>query len=186
MKTALLVIDVQNEYFSGVRPVSYPPGSLENILKAMAAAHAHGMPIALIQHASLNPQAQAFRKDSHGWQLLADVVQRPHDIVIPKNYPGSFTKTNLETWLRERGIEKVVIGGYMTQMCCDTTARQAFHRGFKVDFLADATGTLDQANSAGKIRAEHLHKAILIVQQSAFSRVLTTAEWTAELKTGNK
>jgi nicotinamidase-related amidase len=185
MKTALLVIDVQNEYFSGARPVSYPPGSLENILKAMEAAHAHGLPIVLIQHASLNPQAEAFRKDSHGWKLLPEVMERPHDVVIPKNYPGSFTRTNLEIWLHERGIERVVICGYMTQMCCDTTARQAFHREFKADFLADATGTLDQANAAGKISAEQLHKAILIVQQSAFSRVLTTAEWMAEFETGN-
>ena len=65
----------------------------------------------------------------------------------------------------------------MTQMCCDTTARQAFHRGFAVDFLADATGTLSVTNSAGTISDRDLHRAILVTQQMRFSRVLTTDEW---------
>ena len=65
----------------------------------------------------------------------------------------------------------------MTQMCCDTTARQAFHRGYAVDFLSDATGTLSVTNAAGTITAGDLHKAVLITQQMLFSRVLPTDEW---------
>ncbi len=70
-------------------------------------------------------------------------------LLIEKNLPGSFTGTGLEEWLRERGITTVTIAGYMTHMCCDTTARQAVHRGFDVEFLSDATGTLPLSNSAG-------------------------------------
>ena len=62
-------------------------------------------------------------------------------------------------------------------MCCDTTARQAFHRGFKVEFLSDATGTLSVSNYAGTISDEELHRAILVTQAMRFSKVLTTAEW---------
>jgi nicotinamidase-related amidase len=69
----------------------------------------------------------------------------------------------------------------MTQLCCDTTARQAVHLGFKVEFLSDATGTLDIANEAGKISAEDLHRAILVTQQSRFSKVLTTEAWIESL-----
>jgi nicotinamidase-related amidase len=181
MKSALLVIDVQNEYFTGARIVTYPPSSLDNILQAMRAAHDNGVPVVLVQHASLNPQATAFRKDSPGWELHPAVAALPHDAVVHKNYPGSFTKTTLAEWLGVRKIEKVVICGYMTQMCCDTTARQAFHRGYTIDFLSDATGTLDQNNTAGAVSAETLHKTVLVVQQSAFSRVLSTAEWIVEL-----
>jgi len=65
----------------------------------------------------------------------------------------------------------------MTQMCCDTTARQAFHLGFAVEFLSDATGTLDFSNQAGSITAEELHKAILITQAMRFSRVMSTQDW---------
>jgi nicotinamidase-related amidase len=65
----------------------------------------------------------------------------------------------------------------MTQMCCDTTARQAYHRGYAVDFLSDATGTLSVTNAAGTISDRDLHRAILITQQMRFSRILTTDEW---------
>lgn len=181
MKSALLVIDVQNEYFTGARIVTYPPDTLENVLKAMRAAHEKNVSVVLIQHASLNPQAPAFRKDSPGWELHPAIKALPHDVVIHKNLPGSFTKTILAEWLGARKIEKVTICGYMTQMCCDTTARQAFHRGYKVDFLSDAAGTLDQNNAAGSVSAETLHNTVLVVQHSMFSRVLKTADWIAEL-----
>jgi nicotinamidase-related amidase len=65
----------------------------------------------------------------------------------------------------------------MAQMCCDTTARQGMHLGFAVEFLSDATGTLDIANYAGEITAEELHKAVIITQAMRFSKVITTDEW---------
>jgi nicotinamidase-related amidase len=83
----------------------------------------------------------------------------------------------LEEWLTAQSIERVVISGYMTQMCCDTTARQALHLGYKVIFLSDATGTLTVKNSAGQIQDKDLHKAALITQAMRFSTVMTTEEW---------
>jgi len=62
-------------------------------------------------------------------------------------------------------------------MCCDTTARQAFHRGYAVNFLSDATETLPVTNAAGAVTAEGLHWAILVTQQMRFARVMTTEEW---------
>jgi nicotinamidase-related amidase len=82
--------------------------------------------------------------------------------------------------LQERSVSTVTIAGYMTQMCCDTTARQAFHRNYAVNFLADATGTLSLSNHAGSICAADLHHAILITQQQRFARVMTTDEWIME------
>ena len=79
--------------------------------------------------------------------------------------------------LKENKITSITITGYMTQMCCDTTARQAFHRGYTVNFLSDATGTLSITNTAGTISDADLHHAILVTQQQRFSQVLTTAEW---------
>ena len=88
----------------------------------------------------------------------------------------------MESWLRERDIDTVVIAGYMTQMCCDTTARQAFHLGFAVEFLSDATGTLSFTNNAGSVTAEELHRAILVTQAMRFSKVIKTSEWIDILK----
>lgn len=182
MKRALLVIDVQNEYFTGMLPVTHPAGSLENIGRVMDAASASGIPVIVVQHAvSGRP---VFRKGSPEWALHKEVADRPHDLLVEKTLPGSFTGTELEAWLRERGIDTVVISGYMTQMCCDTTARQAFHLGFGVEFLSDATGTLAIANDAGSVTAEELHRAILVTQGMLFSRVMTTAEWLGGLEKG--
>jgi nicotinamidase-related amidase len=96
MKEALLVIDVQNEYFTGKLPVSYPAGSLENILKAMDWAHDGRVPVAVIQHTNLAPETVTFRKGTPAWELHDEIKRRRADVVIEKNLPGSFTGTGLE------------------------------------------------------------------------------------------
>ncbi len=181
MSEALLVIDVQNEYFTGKLPITFPHGSIVNILQAMDAAHAARMPVVVIQHANRASGAATFVPGTQGWELYPDVKKRLHDVLIEKALPGSFTGTTLEAWLKERNIDTVTIAGYMTQMCCDTTARQAFHRGYTVKFLSDATGTLAITNRAGSVSAEDLHRAILVTQQMRFSQVMTTAEWIQSL-----
>lgn len=177
MKEALLVIDVQNEYFTGKLPVTYPRDSFERILTVMDHALAAQMPVAVIQHTNPAPEAATFKKGTSGWELHDAIKERQADIVLEKNLPGSFTGTGLEAWLKEKRISTITIAGYMTQMCCDTTARQAFHRGYKVNFLADATGTLAITNNAGSVSAEELHRAVLVTQAMVFSQVLTSDEW---------
>ena len=90
-KRALLVIDVQNEYFTGKLPITYPAGSLDNVLSAMDAARAYGAPVVAIQHAAAQPDAAVFRKGSKEWELHPEVAARPHDVLIHKSLPGSFT-----------------------------------------------------------------------------------------------
>jgi nicotinamidase-related amidase len=177
---ALLVIDVQNEYFTGLLPVTFPEDSLNNILKAMDHAASIGMPVAVIQH-SAAMDSPIFRKGSEGWKLHLEIELRKRDILIEKSLPGSFTGTELERWLREAGLARVAICGYMAQMCCDTTARQAFHLGFAVDFLSDAIGTLAVQNSAGAISAQDLHRAVMVTQAMRFARVIKTEKWMGEL-----
>lgn len=181
MSEALLVIDVQNEYFSGKLPITFPHGSIVNILQAMDASHAARIPVVVIQHANRSAGAAAFVPGAPGFELHPEVTKRPHDVLIEKTLPGSFTGTGLDAWLKEHKIDTVTIAGYMTQMCCDTTARQAFHRGYTVKFLSDATGTLSITNSAGTISDADLHRAILVTQQMRFSQVMTTRDWVASL-----
>ena len=101
--------------------------------------------------------------------------------MIEKNLPDAFTGTNLENWLKTNGIYTVAITGYMTQNCCDTTARRAFHMGYEVEFLSDATGTLSITNDAGSVTAEELHLAILVTQ-TRFGRIIKTDEWIKGLR----
>jgi nicotinamidase-related amidase len=177
-----MVIDAQNEYFTGRLPVTFPDNSLGNILKAMNHADEVGIQVAVIQHTADSPDSPTFRKGSDEWRLNSEVEKRKRDILIEKTLPGSFIGTNLEKWLRELGIERVAICGYMAQMCCDTTALQAFHLGFQVDLLSDATGTLSVQNSAGSISASDLHRAVMVTQAMKFSRVIKTDEWIEERK----
>jgi nicotinamidase-related amidase len=177
MKRALLVIDVQNEYFTGKLPITYPSGSLDNILQVMNTASERGIPVIVIRHTQPQEDTPIFKKESPEWELHSEVSQYPYDLLIEKNLPGSFTNTELEAWLRERNIDTVVISGYMTQMCCDTTARQASHLGFSVEFLSDATGTLAFKNNAGAVTDEELHRAILVAQDNFISKVISTSQW---------
>jgi len=181
-KEALLVIDVQNEYFSGNLPITYPKASLINILQAMDAARAAEIPVVVIRHTSTAPDAPSFRSGTPAWELHPEVKKRPYDLLIEKALPGSFTDTGLDAWLREHSVSSVTISGYMSQMCCDSTARQAFHNGYGVKFLSDATGTLSVTNRAGTISDADLHRAVLVTQQMRFSQVMTTAEWIRSLE----
>jgi nicotinamidase-related amidase len=180
MKRVLLVIDVQNEYFTGKLPVKHPEESLKNILNAMDIANKYKIPIVIIQHTN-HKQADTFVHGSEEWKIHPMVESRDHKKLIEKGFPGSFTGTDLEEWLIEHDIGTVTISGYMTQMCCDTTARQAFHLGFNVEFLSDATGTLDVFNYAGNMNAEDLHRSVLVTQAMKFSKVLKLDEWIKNL-----
>lgn len=180
MKRALLVIDVQNEYFTGRLPVTHPAGSFANILATMDAAHRCGIPVAVIRHASPAPEAPVFRKGSREWELHADVAARSHDALIDKEWPDSFHGTGLRDWLTEVGADTVTVAGYMTQMCCQTTASRAWHLGYRVEFLADATGTLDRSGFAGPVTAEELHRSILATV-SRYADVMNTTDWLARV-----
>src|SRR4051794_26462958 len=119
MSRALLVIDVQNEYFTGALPITHPVGHLDRILETMDAASGK-LPTIVIQHHFPQPDKPFFRKGTPGWELHPEVARRPRDLLVEKSLPGSFTGTNLEDWLRQHDIRTVAIAGYMTHMCCDT------------------------------------------------------------------
>jgi Amidases related to nicotinamidase len=181
LKRALLVIDVQNEYFTGNMPVTYPAWSFNNILRAVDAANSKGILVVFIQHTAPQAGAKSFVKGSEGWELHRVLLNRKHACVIQKNLPGSFTGTGLENYLGINDIDTVTICGYMSHMCCDTTSRQAVHLGFSVEFLSDATGTLNLSNYAGRVTAKELHTAVLVTQAARFSKVISTDDWVHSL-----
>ena len=183
-KRALIVIDVQNEYFEhGALPISDPPTetSLANIGRAMDAASASGVPVIVVRHGSSEAGADSFAPGSETWQLHPEIERRARDHLIEKELPGSFTGTPLGDVLDEAGVDTVSITGYMTHMCVDTTARQAAHRGMSVEILNDATGTLSLENSGGAASGEELHRATLVAQGQFFADVLSTDEWLGRL-----
>jgi nicotinamidase-related amidase len=186
-RRALIVIDVQNEYFTGQMPIEYPPvaTSLPNILLAMDAAREAGVPVVVVQHDA--PEASPiFAKGSPGWQLHADVAERACDHLINKVQASSFAGTDLAAWLAARQIDTVTIAGYMTHNCDAATIYEASHRGLSVEFLADATGSLPYENGAGKASAEEIHRVFSTVFHSSFAAVTSTRDWVEAVRAGQK
>src|SRR3954453_23542439 len=179
MTTALIVIDVQEEYFSGALPIQYPPRdeSLQRIGEAMDSASAAGVPIVVVRHVG-EPGEGSFQKDSPTFELRQEVADRPRDLLIDKQLPGSFTGTGLQEWLDERHIDHVTIVGYMTNVCCDTTARQALHLGMGATLLHDAVGVPIMPGIDGRpIDAETLQGAALAPLALIGVEVVPTAQW---------
>ena len=176
-KTALIVIDVQNEYFDGKAPIPDGNTALDKIEETIEASQQAGSKVIYVQHEVLNPERGIFIRGTNGFELHPRLNPREEDHLIVKNYPGSFSKTDLEETLRKDGIDTLIISGFMTHMCCDTTAREGFHRDFRVLFLDDATATRNGEHpTLGKIDHRELHRSTLITQASTFAEVLPTKE----------
>jgi nicotinamidase-related amidase len=186
MRRALIVIDVQNDYFNGTLPLEYPDPaqSLRNICAAMDAAKEAGIPVVVVQN--LAPaNAPIFAEGGSGAELLPEITARGWDLLVRKSLPDAFSNPELEPWLKSRDITLLTVAGYMTQNCDDATIRRAVHLGYAVEFLGDASGTLAFTNQAGHASAEDIHRLYLVVLQSRFAAVLETEEWIAALKNGS-
>jgi len=185
-KRALLVIDVQNDYFPGGKlPIVYPEieRSGENISLAIDFAKRAGIPVVAVEN--IAPENAPFLAGgSSGARLHPSIQTRGWDHLITKRLPGAFTGTDLEEWLRANKVETLTIMGYMTQNCDLATTIQAFHSGFHVEFLSDATGTIPYSNLAGSVTAEEIHRVVTVVMQARFAAVMTTACWIEMIGSG--
>lgn len=186
MRRALIVIDVQNEYFTGGLPIEYPDPamSIANIGKAMDAARAAGVPVIVVQNHAATPGAPLFVKGTEAWELHEVVRARPHDHYLEKTLPSAFPETDLAAWLAAQGVDTIAVTGYMTHNCDHSTINHALHLGLKVEFLSDASGAVPYANRAGSATAEEIHRVFSVVMQSRFAAVLSTAEWIEAVETG--
>ena len=185
-RRALVVIDVQNEYFEGGGlPIEYPPieDTLPNVTRAMDAAHAAGTPVVVVRHHAPKG-APVFQADAHNGQLHPEIAKRPHDHLVTKSFPSVFTGTDFADWLARNEIDTLSVAGYMTQNCDASTVYEAMHRGLAVEFLADASGALPYENAAGKVTAEEIHRVFSVVFHSNFAAVTSTDAWITAMREG--
>jgi nicotinamidase-related amidase len=177
-RRALIVIDVQNEYFTGNMPIEYPPVeiSLPNILLAIETAKTTKIPVVVVQH-DAPEESPVFAKGSNGWQLHPALAEVAADHRINKIMADVFAGTDLKQWLLANNIDTLSITGYMTHNCNASTIYHAAHEGYKVEFLSDATGALPYENAGGKASAEEIHRVFSTVFHSNFAAVVTTQEW---------
>jgi len=184
-RRALLVIDVQNEYFTGNLPITYPPAedSLRNIGLAMEAARESGIPVVrVLQHSPSG--APLFAADSEGRQPHPALAGHPVDHTVHKTRASAFMGTDLADWLAARDIDTVTVVGYMTHNCDAATIFDARHWELGAEFLSDASGSLAYRNAAGEANGEEIHRVFCTVFHSNFAAVATTAQWIEAIRAG--
>jgi nicotinamidase-related amidase len=177
--TAVVLIEYQNDFTSdggvlheAVAPVMESTGMLENTIELVNAARAAG---ATIMHApitfadgyneiSSHPygilkgvvDGKAFVKDSWGAAIVDDLAPQPGDIVIEgKRGLDTFASTNLDFILRSKGIKTLVLGGFLTNCCVESTMRSGYENGYQVYTLKDCTAATSQAEHENAISFDY-------------------------------
>jgi len=182
MSTALLLIDIQNDYFPG--GAMELAGSVEAGQRAaalLAAFRGKGLPVIHVQHFSTRPGATFFLPDTRGVEIHDSVAPLAGETVVRKHFPNSFRETELLDQLRRRGVGELVVAGMMTHMCVDTTVRAAFDLGFGSQLAHDACATRALAFGGATVAAADVHNAFLASLNGLFARVRSAAEICAGL-----
>ena len=176
-ETALLIIDIQNDYFPG--------GSMELEGADAAAAHASSIlnrfrrekqPVIHVRHLSTRPGATFFIPGTAGAEIHPKVKPLGEEAVIEKNFPNSFRNTPLQAELEKRGVKNLVVAGMMTHMCVDATVRHAADLGYKVTLLGNACATRAQTYAGETVPARQVHAAFLAALNGFYAKVLNTHE----------
>jgi nicotinamidase-related amidase len=177
MSTALLLIDLQNDYFPGGAMELI--GSTEAGTRAselLAAFRGRALPVIHVQHVSTRPGATFFLPGTRGVEFHGCVAPLAGETVIRKHFPSCFRDTPLLDHLRQRKIERLAIAGMMTHMCVDTTVRAAFDLGFSCRLAHDACATRALTFGGRTIAAEDVHAAFIAALNGLFAQVGSAAE----------
>ena len=173
--TALLVIDIQNDYFpGGAMELEGADAAGANAARALGQYRAKGVPIIHVKHLSVRPGATFFLPNTRGAEIHAAVKPQGDESVIEKNFPNSFRNTALQAELEKRGIKNLVVAGMMTHMCVDATVRHAADLGYKVTLIGDACATRAQTYGGETVPARQVHAAFLAALNGFYAKVVTS------------
>ncbi len=155
-QAVLLVIDMQNYFRQIAQPV------LNSVVKVIHSCRGEGVPIVFTQHGHDEPSSdggmlnewwgELILRGTKDWEFLPEIAIEPGDIVLPKKRYSAFFETNLDKALRNKGIRDLILSGVMTNLCCETTARDAFMRDYRVFFLIDGTATASEKQHMASLR----------------------------------
>lgn len=176
MRTALLIIDIQNDYFPGgkmelvgAEAAGQKAGALLQCFREHGGQHIH------IQHESRRPGATFFIPGTDGIRIHDLVAHFEEEPIVHKTFPNSFRDTNLLELLRGWQTERVVICGMMTHMCVDATVRAAADLGFQVIIVEDACATRALEHGDVRVPAAQVQAAFLAAFKS-YGTLMTTEE----------
>jgi nicotinamidase-related amidase len=175
--TALVVIDIQNDYFPG-GAMELEGAEAAGVKAGEALSHfrAKKLPVIHVRHLSVRPGATFFLPGTRGAEIHSSVLPVEAETVVEKNFPNSFRDTQLKAALERLGVKNLVVAGMMTHMCVDASVRQAADLGYKVTLVADACATRAQSYGGETIPARQVHAAFLAALNGFYAKVVNAHE----------
>ncbi len=167
--STLIMIDCQNTYTRGVMELDGVQDALDEAAKLLERARSAGIPIVHIEHDDGEGSLYDIRADIG--QIVDRVAPQGDETVIVKNFPNSFVQTDLDDRLKAAGASNLVLAGFMTHMCVNSTARGAFNLGYAPTVVASATATRPLPGPTGVVPAEALQAASLAAISDLFGIV---------------
>lgn len=178
MSKALIIVDIQNDYFeNGAMELAQPLQASGNAKLILTHFREKGLEVVHVQHLSLSPQATFFLPNTEGQEIHESVVPLPSEKLIVKNYPNSFRDTDLLSYLKSKEITELVFVGMMTHMCIDATVRAAKDYGFDCTVIADATATRTLEVNGKSVDAASIQTSFLAGLSFFYSKIITTGEY---------
>ncbi|MDR6461949.1 cysteine hydrolase family protein [Chryseobacterium sediminis] len=179
--TALLIIDVQNDYFPGGKMIlENAEQAGENTKRILEYFRKNNLPVIHIKHISTNEGATFFLPDTDGARINQSVLPEEDEKVITKHFPNSFRETDLLNYLQSNKIKNLVITGMMTDVCVEATTRAAFDLGFNNTIIGDATATRNRELNGEVVKATEVQRSFLAgisALENLYARVINTKEF---------
>ena len=180
MSKALIIVDVQNDYFeNGAMELVGPLPASENAKLLLAKFREENLPIVHVHHLGVSPDATFFLPGTEGAEIHANVKPAAGEKTVQKYYPNSFRETDLLEHLQGLDIKEVVITGMMTHMCIDATTRAARDLGFECTVIGDACATRDLEVNGAQVKAADVQTAFLAALSFFYANVQDTKEYLA-------
>ncbi len=177
MRTALVLVDIQNDYFPGGRmELEGPMEAAAHARRLLEGFRRSGAPLVHVRHVSLHPGATFFLPDTDGADIHESVRPLEGEPVVVKHFPNAFRETTLLEVLRGAGATRLVLCGMMTHMCIDATTRAARDLGFECLLAHDACATRALEFGGVAVPAAQVHRAFLAALGAAYAKVLTADE----------
>ncbi|WP_114814075.1 cysteine hydrolase family protein [Paraburkholderia kururiensis] len=152
---AVIVIDVQQEFFTGPAPAYRADEVIDGINRLTDTARTAGVPVCFVQHDGAPGEGEV-EPGTPGWQIAARLAHRDGDAVVRKTVRDAFHQTNLEDWLSVVGVRRLVLCGYATPFCVDATLRRAVGLGYCVTVVDGLHTTHDVGDTrAADVIAQH-------------------------------
>lgn len=178
MKTGLLIIDVQNDYFEGgTMTLVGSEEASENAKLILELFRVKGLPVTHIQHIATRPTATFFLPNTKGAEIHDNVKPIDTEKLIVKHFPNSFRETELLDYLKSKNITDLVVCGMMTHMCVDATVRAAKDFGFNIVLIGDACATKELTINEQIVKSTDVHNSFLAALTGAYAKVITTKKY---------